>query len=89
MQQTIFSDLFTRNNSIYNLRSKFDFVIPQMTTVFKGSSSISCYGQIIWSLVSEKIRCRDSLESVKGKMRKWKPKYCPCICKKYIPNAGF
>ena len=47
LSQTIFSELFTRNNSTYNFRSKSDFVIPQVSTVFKGSSSINYYGPII------------------------------------------
>ena len=77
LSQTIFSDLFTRKNSTYNLRSKSVFFIPQVSTVFKGSSSISYYGPIIWSLIPEKIRYTDSLESFKGKLRKWKPKGLP------------
>ena len=69
--------------STYNLRSKFDFVIPEVSTVFKGSSSISHYGQIIWSLISKKIVYTDSLESYKSKIRTWKSKNYPAhICKK-------
>ena len=78
MSQTIFSELFTRKNSTYNLRSKSDFVILQVSTVSKGSSSISYYGPITWNLVPEKIRYTDSLEIFKIKIRKWKPKNCPC-----------
>ena len=61
LSQSIFSELFTQNNSTYNLWSKSDFVIPQMSILFKGSSSISFYGPIIFSLVPEKIRYADSL----------------------------
>ena len=78
MSQTI-SELFTRNNSTYNLQVKSDFVIPQVSIVFKGSSSISYYGPIIRSLVPEKIRHADSLESFKGKIRKWKLKDYPVV----------
>ena len=45
--QNIFSELFTQNNSTYNMRSKSDFVITQVNTVFKRSSSIIYYGPII------------------------------------------
>ena len=62
---TVFSELFTRNSSNYDLRSKCDFVIPQVSTAFKGSSSISYHGPIIWSLVPGKISYTDSLESFK------------------------
>ena len=81
---------FTRNNSTYNLLSKSDFVIPQVSTVFKGPTSISYYGPIICSLVPEKIRYTDSLKSFKSKTRTRKPKNCHCcICKNYIPNVRF
>ena len=32
LSQTIFSELFSRNNSTYNLRSKSDFVISQVSS---------------------------------------------------------
>ena len=90
LSQTIFSELFMRNNSTYNMRSKCDFVIPQVSTVFKGFSSINYYSSIIWNLVPEKIRYTDSLESFKSKIRTWSPKNCPChICRNYIPNVRF
>ena len=44
----------------YSVQSKSDFVIPQVSTVFKASSSISYYGPIIVSLVPEKVRYTDS-----------------------------
>ena len=72
------------------MQSKSDFVIPQVSTVFKGYSSVSYYGPIIWSLVPEKIRYTDSLESFKSKISTEKPKNCRCrICKNYILNVGF
>ena len=40
LSQTIFNELFTRNNSTYNLWSTCD----QISIVFKGSSLISDYG---------------------------------------------
>ena len=90
MSQTIFGELFTRNNRTYYLLSKSDFVIPRVRTVFKGSSSISKYGPIIWNLVPREIKCLDTLESLKSKIRMWKPKDCLCcICKNYIPKVGF
>ena len=90
LSQTFFSEWLTRNNSTYKMRSKSDFAIPQKSTVFKGSSSISYYGPIICSLIPEKIRYTDFLENFKSKIRMWKPKNCPCrICKNYIPNVGF
>ena len=46
LSQTIFSELFARNKSTYKLRFKSDFVIPQVSTAFKGFSSISYYAAI-------------------------------------------
>ena len=90
LSQTIFSELFTQNNRTYNLRSKPDFVIPQVRTVLKGTNLISYYGPIIWNLVPKEIKCTDTLESFKSKIRMWKPKDCPCcICKNNIPKVGF
>ena len=87
MDHSIFGELFTRNNITYNLRSKSDFVIPQVSAAFKGSSSVSYHGPTIWSLLPEKIRYTDSLESFK---RTWQTKNFPCrICKNCIPNVGF
>ena len=45
--QTIFSDLFMRNNNTCNIRVKSDFVIPQINTVLKESNSIRYYGPVI------------------------------------------
>ena len=90
MSQPFFSELFRRNNITYNLRSKSDFVIPQVSTVFKGSRSISYYGPIICSLVPGKKRYTDSLKTFKSKIRRRKPNDCHCrICKNYIPNVVF
>ena len=79
----------TVDSSTYNMRSKSDFVIPLVGKVFKGSSSICYYGPIIWSLVPEEIRSKNSLESFKIKIT-WKSMDCPSrICKNYIRKVGF
>ena len=54
--QRIFSDSFERKNINYNLRSQPDFVISQITTVYKGSNSIQYCRPIIWSLMPKKIK---------------------------------
>ena len=65
LQQTISSNLFTRNSNSYNLRSKTDFVILQIRTVLKESNSVRYYGPIIWSLVPQEIRYADAPEKMK------------------------
>ena len=87
--QTIFSDLFIRNNNTYNAHMKSDSVIPQIKTVFKGSNSIRYYGPVIWNIIPAEMKYVDSLEIFKSKIRIWKPNDCPFrICENYIPNIG-
>ena len=88
--QTIFSDLFIRNNNTYDIRAKSDFVIPQIKTVLKGSNSIRYYDPVIWNLILAEMKYVDSIETFKSKRRLWKPNNCPCIvCEIYIPNVRF
>ena len=90
ISQTIFGELFTRNNNGYYLRSKSDFVIPQIRTVLKGSNSIRYFGPIIWNLILEELKNITSLNIFKKEIRRWKPKNCPCrICRNYVHNLGF
>ena len=90
ISQTIFGELFTRNNNGYYLRSKSDFVIPQIRTVLKGSNSIRYFGPIIWNLIPEELKNITSLNIFKKEIRRWKPKNCPCrICRNYVHNLGF
>ena len=89
ISQTILGELFTRNNNGYYLRSKSDFVIPQICTVLKGSNSIRYFGQIIWNLITEELKSITSLNIFKKEIRRWKPKNCPCrICRDYVHNLG-
>ena len=90
ISQTILGELFTRNNNGYYLRSKSDFVIPQIRTVLKGSNSIRYFGPIIWNLIPEELKNITSLNIFKKEIRRWKPKNYPCrICRNYVHNLGF
>ena len=59
ISQTVFSDLFIRNHINYNLRSKSDFVIPQIKTVYNGTNSLRYFGPIIWNLIPKEIKYSD------------------------------
>ena len=83
--QTIFSDSFTQNNNFCNLCWKYDFVIPQVKTVLKGSNSIRCYGPVAWGLVPEEIRYTGCPEKFKNKIRRSKPNHCQCHNLKITP----
>ena len=90
ISQTIFWEMFTRNNNGYYMRSESDFVIPQIRTVLKGSNSIRYFGPIIWNLIPEELKNITSLNIFKKEIRRWKPKNCPCrICRNYVHNLGF
>ena len=54
--QTILGELFTKNNYGYYMRSKSDFVIPQIRTILKGSNSIRYFRPIIWNLIPEEVK---------------------------------
>ena len=70
ISQTTFGELFTRNNNGYYLRSKSDFVFPQIRTVLKGSNSIRCFGPIIWNLIPEELKNITSLNTFKKEIRR-------------------
>ena len=90
ISQTIFGELFTRNNNGYYLRSNSEFIIPQIRTVLKGSNSIRYFRPIIWNLIPEELKNITSLNIFKKEIRRWKPKNYPCrICKNYVHNLGF
>ena len=69
LPQTIFSELFVRNHSDYNLRSQSGFVIPEVKSVFKGSNSLRYFGPIIWNLIPKEIKYSDLLDSFIRKLR--------------------
>ena len=65
LSESIFSDLFTRNTSNYNLRTTSDFLIPQINTVLKGSNSIRYFGPKFWNIIPPEIKYLSSFESLK------------------------
>ena len=87
---SILSDLFVKNSNGYCLRSKSDFVIPHIRTVYKGANSIRYLGPVIWNIIPKEIKSAENLEIFKNRIRKWKPLNCPCrICKEYVSGVGF
>ena len=78
VSQTIFGELFTRNNNDYCLRLKSNFVITSIRTGLKGSYSVRYFGPIIWTLIPEELKNITSLDILKKEIRRWKPTNCPC-----------
>ena len=87
MSPPIFSELFRRRDISYNLRSNFNFAVPNGKSVFHGIESISYLGPKTWDNVPFELT---SLNAFKKGIKKWQAKNCPCrLCKKYISNLGF
>ena len=66
---TIIDDLFTTYHS-YNLRSKSEFVVPSVCTVYNGQNSIQYYGSPFWNMIVGFIKYFETVDIFKGKIRK-------------------
>ena len=62
-------DLFTINNSTYNLRVK-EFQIPRFETVRYGKHSLRYLGPLLWSKLESNVRNLPSLGAFKTAIRK-------------------
>ena len=68
ISRAILEELFTINNNGYYLRSKSDFVIPQIRNVLKGSNSIRYFDPIIQNLTLEKLKNITSFNILKNEI---------------------
>ena len=85
-----FSEFFVRNNHNYNLRSRSELTVPSINTVFKGQTSISHFGSVIWNSIPAELRQINSFQVFKSELKAWRTKNCPCRLRKhYIENLGF
>ena len=84
----IMNDNFKRkDNSLYNLRKISEFSRPLVKSVHPGSESVSFPGPKILDMLPDDYK---DLNTFENKVKKWKPKNCPCrLCKVYINNIGF
>ena len=74
----------------YNLRNQADFVIPHVKSVNYCLESIQSLGQKIWGSVLNDLKNKESVDSFKIAIKRWKPESCPCrLCKTYLHNIGF
>ena len=72
-------------------RSKASFHRPKVNTVYKGESSLRCFGPIVWDcMLPQNIKGISDLKDFKHKIKTWVPKNCVCrLCKVYVSNLGF
>ena len=74
----------------YNLRNQTDFVIPQVKSVNHGLESIRFLGPKIWESLPNDLKNKESVDSFKTAIKRWKPESCPCrLCKTYLQNIGY
>ena len=72
------------------LRSKTEFCIPRVNTVYKGDDSLRHLGPLIWEILPDKLKQCPSLTRFRTEIKKWVPFNCPCrLCKDYIPGIGY
>ena len=66
-----------------------NFMTRNIKKVSHGTETLSHLGPKIWSLVPADMK-KFSLSIFTKKIRKWKPKACPCrLCKVYVKDLGF
>ena len=74
----------------YNLRNQTDFVIPQVKSVNHGLESVRFLGPKIWESLPNDLKNKESADSFKTTIKRWKPESCPChLCKTYLQNIGY
>ena len=79
------SELFYQKVNHYNLRSLYEFSIPNVNSVFHGQASIRYLGPLIWQLVLSEFKDLNTVSACKAAIRKCNPNNCPCrLCKTYI-----
>ena len=83
-------ELFTKRESTISLWSKLELVIPSVSSVLKGKSSLRYFGVLIWNSLPIEIRDDYSISSCVTKIKQWKPVDCLCtVCKSSIGRIGY
>ena len=87
----ILSDLFPLSQAEqYNLRSRSQFIIPNVKPVNQGFECLRYLRPKIWKTIPSHLKEMNSLKNFKNAIKKWKPESCPCqyfkIC---IQNIGY
>ena len=78
------------SGSYYNLRQISQFCRSLIKLVYHGTESISYLGPKIWDILPDDYKTIQNLNTLKIKIKKWKPENCPCrLCKVYIDRVGF
>ena len=74
----------------YNLRNQTYFLIPQVKSVNYGSESIRFLEPKIWESLPNGSKNKESVESFKTAIKRWKLDSCPFrLCKTYLQNIDY
>ena len=74
----------------YNLRNQTDFVIPQVKSENHGLESTRFLGPKKWESLPNYLKNKESVDSFKTAIKRWKPESCPSrLCKTYLQNMGY
>ena len=83
-QEETLANFFLRNNHNYNLLPKSELTVPNINNVFKGQTSISYFGSVIW------IKGINSFQVFKSEIKALQPTNCPFkVCNNHVENLGF
>ena len=83
-------NMFSEQNSSYELRSERCWEVPRVRTVNNGTETIRFRGHKTWEMVPSEIKGATALTEFKNKIKQWKPTNCTCrLCKTYIAGVGF
>ena len=87
----IMQEMFTiKEQGEYNLRNQADFVVLHVESVNFGFESIRYIGPKIWESLPQDLKNKETIDSFKTAIKKWKPDSCTCrLCKTYLQNIGY
>ena len=82
--------LLVKEQGDYNLRNQTDFLIPQVKSENYGSESIRFLEPKIWESLPNGSKNKESVESFKTAIKRWKLESCPFRpCKTYLQNIDY
>ena len=86
----IVQNIFRTTEQAYSLRRDTIFEGRRIQTQRYGIESLTYLGPKIWSQVPNEMKESASLAVFKNKIKKWRPKLCPCkLNKTYVVNLRY
>ena len=73
----------------YNLQNHTDFVTFQVKSINRGKS-VRFLRPEIWESLRSDLKIKESADSFKTTIKRWKPALCLCrLCKTHLQNRGY